>query len=264
VVAIRAGARAAIARWEPLDHTEVLKKTLMSMAIDADIVLDLHCDNEALLHLYTGSALAGQVSPLAALLGARVLLLSDASGGAPFGMNEEVIPFVLIFVPLALALGYDTAVVGVSIPFLGSQVDFGAAFLNPFNIGIAQGIAGVPVFSEMGYRLVVWAAATLVTIAFLMWYAARVKRNPALSPTFVLDQARRQEHPATLSSEHMSGRHAAVLSIFALTLGAMVIGVVKFDWFIDEIVALFLAMAIVVGLAGRLGADTWQPRSCRE
>jgi uncharacterized ion transporter superfamily protein YfcC len=182
-------------------------------------------------------------------------------GGATFGMNEEVIPFVMIFVPLALALGYDT-VTGVSIPFLGSQVGFGAAFLNPFNVGIAQGIAGLPVFSGMGYRLIVWAAATLVTIAFLMWYAARVKANPALSPTFVLDQTRRAEHPAAVShashmDDRMSGRHAAVLAIFALTLGAMVIGVVKYDWFIDEIAALFLAMGIVVGAVGRLAPDNW-------
>ena len=41
-------------------------------------------------------------------------------GGATFGMNEEAIPFILIFVPLALALGYDT-ITGVSIPFLGSH-----------------------------------------------------------------------------------------------------------------------------------------------
>lgn len=179
-------------------------------------------------------------------------------GGATFGMNEEVIPFILIFVPLALALGYDT-ITGVSIPFLGSQVGFGAAFLNPFNVGIAQGIAGVPVFSGMGYRLVVWAAATLVTVLFLMWYAARVKRNPTLSPTYILDQAKRQELPAADADQHerMTGRHAAVLAIFGLTLGAMVIGVVRYEWFIDEIAALFVAMAIVVGLIGRLGADDW-------
>jgi predicted deacylase len=84
VAAIRSEARAAIARWEPLDHTEVLKKTLLSMAIDADIVLDLHCDNEALLHMYAGTALAEKAAPLATLLGARALLLSDASGGDPF------------------------------------------------------------------------------------------------------------------------------------------------------------------------------------
>ncbi|VXC33534.1 Uncharacterized membrane protein YfcC, ion transporter superfamily [Massilia sp. 9I] len=179
-------------------------------------------------------------------------------GGATFGMNEEVIPFILIFVPLALALGYDT-VTGVSIPFLGSQVGFGAAFLNPFNVGIAQGIAGVPVFSGMGYRLIVWASATLVTVLFLMWYAARVKHNPALSPTYVLDQSKRQDMPAVAVHEHerMTRRHAAVLAIFALTLSAMVVGVVRYEWFIDEIAALFLAMAIVVGLVGRLGADDW-------
>jgi uncharacterized protein len=84
VAAIRAQARAAIERWAPADATQVLKKTLLAMAIDADIVLDLHCDNEALLHVYTGPALAERVTPLAALLGARVLLLSDESGGEPF------------------------------------------------------------------------------------------------------------------------------------------------------------------------------------
>jgi uncharacterized ion transporter superfamily protein YfcC len=190
----------------------------------------------------------------AALIPVFVTLFS--LGGATFGMNEEVIPFILIFVPLALALGYDT-IVGVSIPFLGSQVGFGAAFLNPFNVGIAQGIAGVDVFSGIGYRLIVWAAATVVTILFLMWYAARVKSNPALSPTYVLDQARRKDHPPVMHGDRMTGRHSAVLAIFALALGSMVIGVVKFDWYIDEIAALFLSMAIVVGIVGRLGPDDW-------
>jgi uncharacterized ion transporter superfamily protein YfcC len=190
----------------------------------------------------------------AALIPVFVTLFS--LGGATFGMNEEAIPFVLIFVPLALALGYDT-IVGVSIPFLGSQAGFGAAFLNPFNVGIAQGIAGVPVFSGIGYRLIVWVATTTVTILFLMWYAARVKQNPTLSPTYVLDQTRRQEQPAAMGLDRMTGRRKAVLAIFALSLAAMVVGVVKFDWYIDEIAALFLSMAIVVGIVGRLGPDNW-------
>jgi hypothetical protein len=84
VAAIRAEARAAVDRWDPADATQVLKKTLLALAIDADIVLDLHCDNEALLHVYTGPALAERVKPLAALLGARAYLLSAGSGGEPF------------------------------------------------------------------------------------------------------------------------------------------------------------------------------------
>ena len=84
IALIRAEARAAMARWEPQDHTGVLKKTLLSMAIDADIVLDLHCDNEGLLHVYAGTPHAAKAAQLARLLGARALLVSNASGGEPF------------------------------------------------------------------------------------------------------------------------------------------------------------------------------------
>ena len=190
----------------------------------------------------------------AALIPVFVTLFSI--GGATFGMNEEAIPFILIFVPLALALGYDT-IVGVSIPFLGSQVGFSAAFLNPFNVGIAQGIAGVPVFSGIVYRSIVWAIATAITIAFLMWYAARVKRAPEKSPTYQLDMEKRREQPHGLGEfTGMTGTHKIVLAIFAGSLLTMVVGVVKFDWFIEEIAALFLSMAIVVGLIARLDSDT--------
>jgi uncharacterized ion transporter superfamily protein YfcC len=176
-------------------------------------------------------------------------------GGATFGMNEEAIPFILIFVPLALALGYDT-ITGVSIPFLGSQVGFGAAFLNPFNVGIAQGIAGVPVFSGWGYRLIAWSIATAITVLFLMWYAARVKKNPELSPTYALDLEKRREQPHGLGEfEGMTARHKRVLWIFAGALIIMVGGVVQYGWYIDEIAALFLTMGVVIGLVGRLDSS---------
>jgi uncharacterized ion transporter superfamily protein YfcC len=178
-------------------------------------------------------------------------------GGATFGMNEEAIPFVLIFIPLALALGYDT-VTGVAIPFVGSQVGFAAAFLNPFNVGIAQGIAGVPMFSGMGYRFICWAIATLVTIVFLMWYAARVKRDPASSPTYEIDQQWRAEGLDVLDGfEGMTTVHRAVMAIFAASLLVMIVGVVRYAWFIEEIAALFLVMSIAVAVVGRLSADEY-------
>lgn len=177
-------------------------------------------------------------------------------GGASFGMAEEAIPFVMIFIPLALALGYDS-ITGVAIPFVGSQVGFAAAFLNPFNVGIAQGIAGVPVFSGIGFRIVVWALATTLTIAFLMWYAARIKAQPQLSPTYALDQEKRQQlgSDGLADFQGMTGTHKAVLFMFVGTLAVMVIGVVKYEWFVNEIAALFLVMAISVGVVGRLNAD---------
>jgi predicted deacylase len=84
IALVREHALASLATWIPKDSTGELKKLLLTMAIDADIVLDLHCDNEAVLHLYTGTPLAEQVQPLSALLGAHALLLARESGGDPF------------------------------------------------------------------------------------------------------------------------------------------------------------------------------------
>jgi len=81
---IREHARASIAAWRPATDADTLKKTLMTLAIDADIVLDLHCDNEAALHIYAGTPLAEGVAPLAAILGAHALLLAYQAGGEPF------------------------------------------------------------------------------------------------------------------------------------------------------------------------------------
>ncbi|GAB2874975.1 YfcC family protein [Pseudoduganella ginsengisoli] len=209
---------------------------------------------EAMIHAV---ARKHATSPLARALFLPLFITLFSLGGATFGMNEEAIPFVLIFVPLALALGYDS-IVGVSIPFLGSQVGFAAAFLNPFNVGVAQGIAGVPLFSGMGYRLVVWFLATALTIAFLMWYAARVRRTPEYSPTFALDQSLRAGGMAALHGQQhavLGARHRLVLALFAVSLAVMVAGVVRYGWFVEQIAALFMAMGIAAGLAARLDGD---------
>ena len=84
VALIRTHARASIAAWQPATDAETLKKALMTMAVDADIMLDLHCDNEAVLHIYTGTPLAGAIAPLSALMGAHAVLLALQAGGEPF------------------------------------------------------------------------------------------------------------------------------------------------------------------------------------
>jgi predicted deacylase len=84
VALVREQARAVVAAWAPSSNAEVLKKILLGMAIDADYVLDLHCDNEAVLHVYAGTGLLPMVEPLAAILGAHALIHSREAGGEPF------------------------------------------------------------------------------------------------------------------------------------------------------------------------------------
>jgi uncharacterized ion transporter superfamily protein YfcC len=119
----------------------------------------------------------GEQHPRYRFLIIPLVMVLFALGGATFGMAEEVLVFILITIPMARAMGYDT-LVGVAIPVVGSFVGFAGAFANPFTIAIAQGIAGIEIFSGMPYRLLVWAVFTGTGIAFVMWYAARTLNRP--------------------------------------------------------------------------------------
>lgn len=185
-----------------------------------------------------------------------VLMAVFSLGGAVFGMAEETIPFILIFVPLALALGYDS-VVGVAIPFLGSAAGFAAAFINPFTVQVAQGIAGVPPLSGFGFRVGLWVCTTAITIAFVLWHAARVRRDPTKSPTFEIDARKRHEglHLDADGADRLTARQTAVLVAFFVGMGVLVWGVLSFGWYITEIAALFVGLALVMAVVGGLGAE---------
>jgi uncharacterized ion transporter superfamily protein YfcC len=174
-------------------------------------------------------------------------------GGAIFGMAEEVIPFILILVPLALSLGYDS-ITAVAIAYIGSGVGFAGAFLNPFTVGIAQGIADVPLFSGIEYRLVVWLIVTITAIIYVTRYASKIKANPKLSPVYEIDQNRLDKfHVDKLKDfEGIDKQHKVVLIVFLLGLITLAVGVLNYGWFIEEICAVFLITGILVGFFGKL------------
>ena len=182
-----------------------------------------------------------------------VFMLIFSLGGAVFGMSEEVIPFILIFIPLALKLGYDS-ITGVAIPFVGAGAGFAGAFLNPFTVGIAQGIADLPLFSGMGYRFICWVLTTSLAIYFVMRHAERVRRDPTKSPVHELDRQRDETDEPAIEVDD-DARHGLVLGLFALSMVVLVVGVLQFHWYIQEIAALFLVAGLVVGWAGRLSVD---------
>ncbi len=176
-------------------------------------------------------------------------------GGAIFGMSEEVIPFILIFIPMALMLGYDS-ITGVAIPFVGAGVGFAGAFLNPFTVGIAQGIAGIPLFSGIGYRIFVWFTVTAIAIFYVMKYSIKIKRNPKASPTFSIDREKHSllDKEKIDSFQKLDLSHKLVLFTFLIGLCVLVLGVMEYGWYIEEISGLFLAMGITVGILGKLKA----------
>ncbi|MBI4677645.1 MAG: putative basic amino acid antiporter YfcC [Elusimicrobia bacterium] len=175
--------------------------------------------------------------------------------GAVFGMSEETIPFISIFVPIALACGYDS-LTGCAIPYVASAVGFSAAMLNPFTVGVAQGIAGVPLFSGVGYRTLCWVAFTALAIWFVMRHAAKVKKRPQSSPVYERDQELKKHmvdaarHEKALTTGHVLG-----LLMLLASLAVIVVGVIKLKWYMGEITGVFMAMGILTGLACRMKLD---------
>lgn len=117
--------------------------------------------------------------------------------GAVFGMSEETLAFIIIIVPLAVSMGYDS-ITGLCMVYVAAHVGFAGAVLNPFTIGIAQGLSDLPLFSGFEYRLFCWALLTAVLIVCVLIYAAGVKRNPVISPMYEADEYwrnRKTENP---------------------------------------------------------------------
>jgi len=182
-----------------------------------------------------------------------LMTLFGLAGGI-FGMYEEVLPFVGVIVPMAIAMGYDS-IVGVCIVYLSTTLGFAGAFFNPFTVGIAQGIAGLPLFSGFTYRMIVWVTMLGFGIAYVMRYAAKIKKNPHLSETFQNDETTRQKYLTDTKelNAKLSRKQILVLTSAGIAFAFLPIGVIHFKWGIGELTGLFFALGICSWLLGGLG-----------
>jgi len=185
-----------------------------------------------------------------------IMMTIFSVAGATFGASEEVIPFIMVFIPLAIMLGYDT-ITGVAIPFVGAGAGFAGAVLNPFTVGLAQGISEVPLYSGWEYRIICWIVLTAVAILMVMKHASHVKKDPNNSPIKSIDDLWRKNLNSNNEKkfEKLTNIHIQVLLVFALAMGALIYGVTNLGWYIVELSALFFATAIITGFVGRLSLD---------
>lgn len=176
-----------------------------------------------------------------------VLMLFFAAAGALMGMSDETIVYVAILAPMAIALGFD-ALTGFAIVVLGAGVGFTAAVMNPFTVGIAQGISELPTFSGIGFRIVLFVILYLAAVFYVMRYASKVKKNPELGEYGKF--GRKADTSALNKTQKMTTRHKLVLSAFLINYVVLIIGVLKYGWYITEIAGLFLLFGVVMGILG--------------
>lgn len=179
-----------------------------------------------------------------------IVMTAFAICGATFGMAEETLPFIAIMVTASLAMGYDR-IVGVAMVLIGVYCGYSAGPLNPFNTGIAQGIAELPLFSGLGLRLVLMAGGLILAIHHTISYANKVKSGARES----LDEesALRIKTESESLQIEMTPQHKVILVILTTTIGILIFGVLKYGWYFTEISALFMGMGLLVGLVTHKG-----------
>lgn len=193
-------------------------------------------------------ALAGKETLIVPIV---MLIISAAS--ATMGACEEMMPLIPIMVALAIAVGFDS-IVGCAMIIASTASGFAGAVMNPFTVGVAQGIAGLPPMSGAGFRIVMYIGMITISIFMVSRYARKVKKEPTLSSMYEFDQTR-EELTGEKEDAPFGIREKLSLLAFLAALVLLVWGVMERGWYFSEIGALFLGMSIVVAIISKMGLN---------
>ena len=159
------------------------------------------------------------------------------------GLFEEWFPFVPVFAGIAMAMGFD-AVVGMAIVAFGAATGYSGAMMNPFTVGIAQGIAEVAPMSGTGYRFLCHMALLVVGSALTIRYALKVQADPSKSLVYG------ETGHITMSENDVQNspfgiREKLVLLILLGGIIAVVYGCKVYGWYFAELSAVFVIMGVL-------------------
>lgn len=167
---------------------------------------------------------------------------------------EEYLAILPLVYVVCLEAGFNS-ITAVAIVFAGAASGYAGGMTNAFTVGVAQTIAGLEMFSGIGYRCMVFAVMVVVSSGFVMLYAVRMRRHPERDEMREIDA----RYAAAQAEEDisMTGRQKAVLCIFAGGFVAVILGVLLLGFYMDEMAAVFLIVAILAAIAYRMGVNTF-------
>lgn len=162
-----------------------------------------------------------------------VLMLIFSLGGTTYGMCEETVPFYALLAATMMAAGFDP-LVGAATVLLGAGCGCLGSTVNPFAVGAAvDALTGVGIEVNqtiiIGLGLVLWAVTTLISIAFVMNYAKKVKADKGSTILSMQELKDAEEAHGAAAAEvtkdvKLTGRQKAVLGIFTFTFAVMIVG----------------------------------------
>jgi uncharacterized ion transporter superfamily protein YfcC len=168
-------------------------------------------------------------------------------------MLNEFNGFYPLFVGLGVALGYD-AIWGASIVALGAFMGFAGGTMNPYNVVVAQAIAGLPLYSNMGIRIVSFIVFSVIAIAWILRYGARIKKDPSKSYMIGEETAFALNKEELLKYE-ISKKQRMILIMVILSLLLIIWGSVTKGWGTVQLTGVFLLMGILAAIIDGWNAD---------
>ncbi len=179
------------------------------------------------------------------------MMFTFAMVSATIGVAEEYIPFALILVSLCVAMRLD-AITAIGTLVVGYGVGYGIAFMNPFTLVIAQNIAGLQPLSGYEYRLAITIPFILVGFHHVWSYARKIQRDPSKS---LMKGIKPKEYISLADHPPLNRRRILILLISGAALLGLIVGIATAGWYLVELSALFVGLALVVGIVSGLGAN---------
>jgi uncharacterized ion transporter superfamily protein YfcC len=189
-------------------------------------------------------------SPWILIAGCLVLF---GVGSYTIGMGEEYVPLIPIIVTMSLAMRMD-AIVAMGMVWVPYGIGWACAGFNPFGVVIAQSIANVPLFSGWLFRIIMMIAFLAVAFHHLYRYAMRVQRDPQSSLVAHIDYTDGFDPPADVA---LNRSRILILLVFIAAIVFFVWGASTYQWYIDELNAVFLGIGVIAAaIAGISAGDT--------
>jgi uncharacterized ion transporter superfamily protein YfcC len=152
---------------------------------------------------------------------------------------------------------------------VGAGVGVLASTVNPFATGVASDAADISIGDGIGLRFAMYVVLVPVAVWWVLRYARKVKADPSKSKVGEVEGDDELRAQGIREVPKLSVREKLVLTIVALTFAFMIFAIVpwaqvingtdaasyawQLDWYFPELAALFIVMAIVIGLVGGLG-----------
>lgn len=184
-----------------------------------------------------------------------VLVLFFMLFGSVFGIFEELVALVPIVILLSYALGWDS-LTGLGMSALAAGFGFSAATLNPFTLGVAQELSGLPPFSGLLLRIAVFALCYAVLLLFLLRYAKRIETHPEASSVYTEDKKRKEAYAEISSREPLNNESylPKTVIIFSASLVAVILYII-IGFFIPSLSSLSMPVMALFFLIGGLSAS---------